>query len=1854
MKKKRISLLIGILLLFSFTFVSASSFGYGGSGSGASITTNVWSGNLTSLSELADTNIIGPNNLQLLQYQTTDNKWHPYSFVLGDWWDYDYNDLINNPSVPVIWDNAFNTTGDSRWLTSFTEVDPKWTDNFTKYNSTWSANTGISWSDVINGTLLLSEDWNATNESYYLKSNPFSYYNSTNLQTETDPKWSDNFTKYNTTWSIDTGISWANAINGTLYLSSNPSNYINWGNAMNGTLAELSDVLSWDYYNSTDFSISDYYLKDNPFSFYNSTTLPASEETNWNANYSDFLVVKAFNDTGLIKDWNSTGLIIDWNFSSYIIDWNSTGYIKNWDGDIVASNTSLYNWIVAQSYLSWSDAVNGTLLTEEVDPKWTDNFTKYNTTWSTDTGILWSDAVNGTLYLSSNPSNYISWSDAVNGTLLTEEVDPKWTGNQSSYSTTAEVLAFGYYNSTDFVITDYFTKSDITGFGYYNSTDFSIDDYFTSAEVLAFDYYNSTDFSIDDYFTSAQLLGFNYYNSTDFSISDYYTKTQIDNFDYYNASDFNIADYYTSSQTDTAIQDANTTVVNWVDNLFVKFTELVGQIGNWSANKTNYYTKSEVTTNISSANTSMKGYADKTFYLQSNPFNFYNLTTAPTYLNDTFAGNYSTYLTLFNWNKTYADTLYYGINNPYEFYNSTDFSISDYYLKSNPFGFYNLTNPQTETDSLSLHLNQDNWNNDSNDWIYWDNPTITFNESKLSAKYYDGTSSTAIKGIIDGGTLADTQHSDAQYDSVTLNFSEEGGSPGLDLRVNFTGVEDFSRGIMRYKTGSLSGDYPVRQLWNYNTNNWDTLASLSESEDFVVVTMPVFNNVNYIQDGIVQLRLYKSSSGKINNHYYIDWIAMVGGYGIPSGQEIDPLSFHRDANINNSGYNITADYFFGNGSQLTGIDTTETLWNANYSDFLALPTLAEILGWSYYNSTNFSISDYYLKSNPFNFWNNTYATFNKTYADTLYTNIGSYGLGTYGYIPMWNDTASLNNSVIFQDGNNISIGGADATQKFVVDSGNIDIGAFFGLRLDNNNRFIKLGNPSSDVSIISVDDNDALAFGQENSFSDNGSTFVELMRITRKGGTNSPLIGINTTTPKNTLNIVGELNVTGVIYGNGSRLTDLNVSEIDLGGYIPYTSSNANVVLGAYNFSVDTNVLFIDSSTNRVGIGTISPSVKLEVNGTINASQMLVNGSEVLTSFTEVDPKWTDNFTKYNSTWSIDTGISWANAVNGTLFTQDLWNTNYTSNNALWLLDTDTFVANYSNFLTHIDWSDAVNGTLYLSSNPSGYIDWSDAVNGTLLTEETFTQTEWDTNYTANNANWLLDTDTFVGNYSTFLTHIDWSDAVNGTLYLSSNPFGFYNSTDFSISDYLLLSGGTMIGAINGLSNSFISNGEGLVSYWAFDEETGSIAYDSAGSNDGTIISATLNSSGKFGNCYDFDGVNDYIDINGIGNLTSGAISLWAKTNRNSIASDKIFSANSNTVYLQINTGGTSVYSVFLDSGETLGVIGIGVWNCFTFSWDGTDISRYFNGNLISTEAYAGTPDFSDLTLGTRFDLASWFNGSIDEVKIFNRALTQEEITAEYLLSPHASGTPDGDKLRKTGDTATGNYSFDSGTLFIDSTGRNVGIGTTSPGMKLIVETGQANERIGIGNTTSNNPGITISDTSGNNDRVLIRDSINNVYVGDLDDNNGDLYLRAGGVSEMTILNGGKVGIGTTTPQNLLDLRGTKPQIRFTDHSVEAEKGYLGYASSPNMLTLKMDIGGSNTSLIFSHADPKIRFNTPTTESALTIYNNGNVNIDSGNLNVSGNYINGVNTGQTGNYSIGYCWFAYSGGIMYSTNCTAY
>ena len=178
------------------------------------------------------------------------------------------------------------------------------------------------------------------------------------------------------------------------------------------------------------------------------------------------------------------------------------------------------------------------------------------------------------------------------------------------------------------------------------------------------------------------------------------------------------------------------------------------------------------------------------------------------------------------------------------------------------------------------------------DWLYNDGLDIYFNESKLSTIYYNATQVADVVGTIDAGSLADTQHQDGNYDGVTLNFTEDSGSPGLDLRMNFTGIDNFNLGVIRYYTSSLAGDYPVIQVWDYDKSDWEDYPLLAESETFATIEQPVFDSDDHISEGVVQMRLYKLANGNTQNHYYVDWVAIAKGYGTPAGEEVDPSSLH--------------------------------------------------------------------------------------------------------------------------------------------------------------------------------------------------------------------------------------------------------------------------------------------------------------------------------------------------------------------------------------------------------------------------------------------------------------------------------------------------------------------------------------------------------------------------------------------------------------------------------------------------------------------------------------------------------------------------------------------------------------------------------------------------------------------------------------------------------------------------------------------------------------------------------------------------------------------------------------------------
>ena len=156
--------------------------------------------------------------------------------------------------------------------------------------------------------------------------------------------------------------------------------------------------------------------------------------------------------------------------------------------------------------------------------------------------------------------------------------------------------------------------------------------------------------------------------------------------------------------------------------------------------------------------------------------------------------------------------------------------------------------------------------------------------------------------------------------------------------------------------------------------------------------------------------------------------------------------------------------------------------------------------------------------------------------------------------------------------------------------------------------------------------------------------------------------------------------------------------------------------------------------------------------------------------------------------------------------------------------------------------------------------------------------------------------------------------------------------------------------------------------------------------------------------------------------------------------------------------------------------------------------------------------------------------------------------------------------------------------------GGSVGIGTTTPTRRLVVRDGTGNAEIGFGNhpSATTEPCIMASDSAGNLDRIFQRQvSTNAVFVGDIDDNNGDVFFRAGGATSMTIKNGGNVGVGTTSPSQKLEVSG-KAKIT-TSLAVGA--------ITPSATTGRID--ASNDVVAFSTSDVRLKDNIKSIDKAL-------------------------------------------------------
>ena len=219
----------------------------------------------------------------------------------------------------------------------------------------------------------------------------------------------------------------------------------------------------------------------------------------------------------------------------------------------------------------------------------------------------------------------------------------------------------------------------------------------------------------------------------------------------------------------------------------------------------------------------------------------------------------------------------------------------------------------------------------------------------------------------------------------------------------------------------------------------------------------------------------------------------------------------------------------------------------------------------------------------------------------------------------------------------------------------------------------------------------------------------------------------------------------------------------------------------------------------------------------------------------------------------------------------------------------------------------------------------------------------------------------------------------------------------------------------------------GLVGWWPFN---GNANDESGNNNNGTVNGATLTSD-RFGNAnkaYSFDGVNDFISVVDHPSIkpTNISISTWALIEQSQTGNfrrliSKQHNEPQNFASYQIITGSSSAYGqsgMTIRTGTGNSQINTGFYNwsgafgqSITNQWqhivgvyDGTNLKYYQNGVLVSSIPHTGGLFYNNenLLFGKGTDGVSapgfdiFYNGKIDDIGIWNRALTQQEITDLY------------------------------------------------------------------------------------------------------------------------------------------------------------------------------------------------------------------------------------------------------------------
>lgn len=235
------------------------------------------------------------------------------------------------------------------------------------------------------------------------------------------------------------------------------------------------------------------------------------------------------------------------------------------------------------------------------------------------------------------------------------------------------------------------------------------------------------------------------------------------------------------------------------------------------------------------------------------------------------------------------------------------------------------------------------------------------------------------------------------------------------------------------------------------------------------------------------------------------------------------------------------------------------------------------------------------------------------------------------------------------------------------------------------------------------------------------------------------------------------------------------------------------------------------------------------------------------------------------------------------------------------------------------------------------------------------------------------------------------SEPTGGMIYGASKTFG--NLWNGSIDDVQIVRRKLTAQEMKDVWNS---------GYWKFDESSGTVAADSNGFNQAAnLYNGATFAAGKAGNALNLDGVDDHATFPNIVNPANNyfTASAWVKLDAASGA-QYILQQSGTNGKIWLYRDSTGVLGTYLGGSPLLGTtqMNTGTWYHVAVTYDSATVRLYKNGVLEASAARTLTSETGNMMVGVSKSASNYWDGLIDNMRVYSRQLTDNDILDAYRL----------------------------------------------------------------------------------------------------------------------------------------------------------------------------------------------------------------------------------------------------------------